>query len=102
MHFFRALWSNDLGSAQFLVKNSDGDILHYSDIVTDKDSTGKVLQYPGNLYITYLTGQTILVFLMPTVLFGEKGYYDSSGISWEGEMIKKRIGDELPYEYSPE
>jgi hypothetical protein len=43
MHFFRALWSDDLNSS---------------------------------------------------------GYFDPSGISWEGEMARQRIADLLPFEYS--
>jgi hypothetical protein len=33
------------------------------------------------------------------VFFDKDGYFDQSAIMWEGEMVKKRTADQLPYNY---
>ena len=40
-----------------------------------------------------------IVFLKKRVLFDSTGYYDGTGIRWEGQMVRQRISDLLPYEY---
>lgn len=101
MHFFRALWANDLKSAGFIVKNPSGRNLHYEDIVIQEDSRTKFLKYPENLDIFYYTKLPIgqITFLKERVYFDNSGYFDSLGISWEGEFASQRIGDLLPYDY---
>jgi hypothetical protein len=103
MHFFRALWADDLKSTGFVIENSAGEILAYKDIVDDKVSPRKFLQYPDKLGICYYTKLPVstIVFLKQQVYFDSNGYFDPTGISWEGEMVKQRIADWLPYEYSP-
>lgn len=109
MHFFRALWANDLESAGFRVKNSAYKYLNYNDIVEDSlaDSLNihtKFLKYSEKLSILYDTRLTNIVFLKEKVYFDKDGYLDQTGpgISWEGEMMNKRIGDMLPYTYKIE
>jgi len=102
MHFFRALWENDLNSAGFTVKNSANETLKYNKIVIQKDSRTKYLKYPGTLGISYYTklATSYIIFLKELVYFDKNGYFDPSGISWEGDMARKRIADQLPYEYT--
>lgn len=102
MHFFRALWANDLKSAGFIVKNPSGRILNYKDIVIQEDSHGKFLKYPENLDIFYYAKLPIgqISFLKERVYFDNSGYFDSLGISWEGEFASQRVGELLPYDYS--
>jgi hypothetical protein len=102
MHFFRALWANDLKSAGFIVKNPLGRSLNYKDIVIQEDSRRKFLKYPENLDIFYYYTKLPLgqiTFLKERVYFDNSGYFDSLGISWEGEFASQRIGDLLPYDY---
>jgi len=102
MHFFRALWMNDLGSNGFMVRNSANQITNYKKIVFQKDSNTKYLRCPGGLGISYYTKQStsFIIFLKENVFFDPNGYFEPDGIIWEGEMARKRIADLLPYEYS--
>jgi CarboxypepD_reg-like domain len=106
MHFFRALWADNLESSGFKVNNSANQNLNYYDIVEDslKDSLKnhtKFLKYSKNLSILYDTRLTNIVFLKEKVGFDKDGYFDQTGpgISWEGDMLDKRVGDMLPYTY---
>ena len=106
MHFFRALWDNDLESAGFKVENSSDKYFNYYDIVEDNltDSLGnhtKFLKYFKNLSILYDTRLTKMIFLKGKVYFDKDGYFEqtSPSISWEGDMMDKRVGDMLPYSY---
>jgi len=107
MHFFRALWADNLKSAGFLIKNSEEEYLHTKDIVIQEESHSmdslneklKYLKYPENLQI-YYTSWSNIILLNPIVDFNKDGRYDDLGIHWEGEMSIKRIGDLLPFEYN--
>ena len=105
MHFFRALWANELESSGFIVKNSDEKSLNYNDIVITENirldspkSHNKALKYGENLFIHY-TKLSTLIFLKSKVFFDKDGYFDQSGIKWQGDMVTQRVGDQLPYEY---
>jgi hypothetical protein len=102
MHFFRALWIDDLNSAGFGVKNSANETIGYGKIVFQKDSHTKYLSYHGVLGICYLTKNpaSFITFLKEKVYFDPNGYFDPSGITWEGNMAQQRIADMLPFEYS--
>ena len=106
MHFFRALWADDLISTGFIVRNSDGKSLKYNDIVDDSrvDSVNnrfKFLSYTEKLTIQYNLRSTNIIFIKEYVSFDKNGNFDQTGmsISWEGEMMKKRLGDMLPYTF---
>jgi hypothetical protein len=101
MHFFRALWSNDLDSAGFKVMNSTYDILAYKCIVTQTESHSKYLKYHGELGICYKTVNPTsqIIFLKDSILFDPNGYFEPNRISWLGEMAQQRIADQLPLEY---
>jgi hypothetical protein len=103
MHFFSALWSDDLNSTGFAIRNSTNETITYNQIVFQKDTHTKYLRYTGNLGISYYTKKptSFIVFLnKKDVYFDASGYFDPSGISWEGEMARQRIADLLPFEYS--
>jgi hypothetical protein len=108
MHFFRAIWDNQLKSSGFIVTNSKREILSVRDFVIPADSIAndshlKCLKYEGNLYIGYLTevSDSHIVFLNDYALFDRNGRL-VEGIGWSGEMAKERVGDWLPFEYRAE
>jgi len=99
MHFFRALWYDDLKSTGFKVGGVTSENLSYKDIVI-VDADKKFLKYSENLAISYYSKDlTGLEFLKEKIFFSNDGYYDSDGILWEGYMANRRVGDWLPYEY---
>jgi hypothetical protein len=102
MHFFRALWVDDLNSAGFGVKNSANETIGYKKIVIQKENRTKYLKYHGALGISYLAKNpaSFITFLKEEVYFDANGYFDPSGITWEGDMARLRIADMLPFEYS--
>jgi hypothetical protein len=104
LHFFRSLWTDNLNSAGFTVKNSSNETLSSQKIVVQADNRIRYLRYPGGLCIAYYSKNpsSFIVFLKDKVYFTANGYSDPSGISWEGEMAKKRIADQLPFDYFPE
>jgi hypothetical protein len=106
MHFFRALWADDLISAGFIVKNPAGKYLSYKDIVEESPakspiSPTKFLKYNEKLSILFNARLSNIVFLKEKVSFDQDGHFDQTdmSISWEGEMMDQRIGDMLPYTY---
>jgi hypothetical protein len=107
MHFFRALWKDGLQKEGFSVKNTDNKFLSYEDIVkqdvnnplNSPENEIKYINHPGDLIIYYKGELTTLKLLKPRVYFYRDGKYDSTATTWEGEMIKKRIGDMLPDVY---
>jgi hypothetical protein len=106
MHFFRALWANDLESFGFEVENSASTRLSYFDIVEDRltDSLSnrtKFLKYSRDINIFYDTRLTKITFLKEKIYFDKDGYWDQTvpGIIWDGDMMDKRVGDMLPYNY---
>ncbi len=101
MHFFRALWNDDLESNGFVVKDSAWNIVGYEDIVLEEGNTKKILASMGDLMIVY-GERSHIMFSKEKVLFEPDGFFDPKGITWKGFMGKKRVGDWLPYEYSYE
>jgi len=109
MHFFRALWANDLVASGFSIRNSDSKKLKYDSIVINENQDqlnipvtyNKFITSPTTLIISYEKYFSNIEFLKTQVYFDATGYYDYSGICWIGEMMTKRIGDTLPYEYQP-
>jgi hypothetical protein len=101
IHFFRALWTNDLNTAGFTVRNSAKETLHYEKIVLQQDAHTKYLRYPGGLGISYLTNQStsFIKFIKETVFFDPSGYFEPDGIIWQGEIARQRIADLVPYDY---
>ncbi|RLD92184.1 MAG: hypothetical protein DRJ13_16825 [Bacteroidetes bacterium] len=100
MHFFRALWADELYSTKFTVKSPSGDKLSYEDMVILSPMNTKFMKYPESLVIHYAVKWSKINFKSEFAYFASDGYFDPAEIGWEGEMGKKRIGDSLPYEYN--
>jgi hypothetical protein len=101
MHFFRALWLNNLESTGYSISDTTSKKLSYSDIVVEKDSITKYLKYRGKLVITYhRRAVSYIVMSKNGVSFDKNGYFDAYAIKWDGEMAKHRIADWLPLDYS--
>lgn len=100
MHFFRALWNNELKSNGFDVKDLSGEDLDYNKCVISLDRNTKVLICSKQIAIHYELGLSYATKKKWQIYFNENGYYDSLGVSWSGEMVVQRIADWLPYEYS--
>lgn len=102
MHFFRALWNNDLESAGYTVKNLGNINISYKNFIIQTDSLTKHFNYTGMLGIEDHMGLTTswVIFVKDYVSFDKRGYFDPFAISWDGAMAVKRIADWLPYEYS--
>ena len=107
MHFFRALWANELTTAGFIVKNSANKYLSYKDIVVEENcnlpdsikTCKKYLKYRENLQIIYSSSLSDVTLFAPKVRFDKNGNFDL-GLEWGGEMLTKRVGDMLPSEYT--
>jgi len=101
MHFFRSLWVNKLEKTGFVVNNLNNEFVDYKDIVVEDDKHQKFLANQKYLGICYYSKMTTshIKFIKEKVLFNKNGYFDESGISWDGKMADKRIGDQLPYDY---
>ncbi len=102
MHLFRSLWFNELDSAGFEIRNQHKDSVRYTDLVFQDNVHSKYLKHRGVLSVYYKVEQegTLMVFKKDSIPFDPNGYYEPYGISWEGEMAKRRIADMLPYDYS--
>lgn len=102
MHFFRALWENDLESAGYTIKNLGNININYKNFIVQTDSLTKHFSYHGMLGIEDHMGFTTswIIFVKDYVSFDKRGYFDPFAISWDGAMSAKRIADWLPYEYS--
>ncbi len=98
MHFFRVLWSGQLKSSGFLVRDPSFEPLKIDDIVFQDDKHNKFLKYNSYILIDYYTNRSIIEFIKNSVYFDESGFFNP-GIKWRGEMAKQRIADWLPYEY---
>jgi hypothetical protein len=110
MHFFRSLWENKLdlnGFSMFtLIKIEDSyDWFRftYANVVFQSDSLTKYLKHMGELKVRYRNkwgGESSILTIKDSVQFDKHGYFDPLRIKWQGDMVRQRIGDLLPYEYS--
>jgi hypothetical protein len=101
MHFFRVLWSGQLKSSGFTIRNSSNRPLRLDKLVFQDDLQYKYLSFPTSLLINYYDRRSTIEFVMQPVYFDESGYFDP-GIKWTGDMARQRIADWLPYEYAIE
>ena len=102
MHFFRALWENELATEGFSLKNIGKVEIQYSNIVVQPDSLNKYFKYHGMLgvYNNQRLTTSWITFIREYVYFDKRGYFDPFAISWDGAMAKQRVSDILPYEYT--
>ncbi len=101
-HFFRTLWSDTFKSNGFAVLDSLYKNVKYKDMVIKDQKNDKFFSYPTGLRLMYNKKGSYIIFLKEYVYFDKTGYFDPSGIKWEGEMANQRIADWLPYEFSIE
>lgn len=99
MHFFRVLWSNELKSSNFLVRDPTFKHLKYKDMVSQDENQNKFLKYSNNILIDYGNRRSVIEFINDSVYFDETGFFNP-GIKWWGYMGKQRLADWLPYEYN--
>jgi hypothetical protein len=104
MHFLRTLWFNEIALTGYKLWNSANDTLGYKNLVSESDLHSKYLKYHGRLGIYYNPAgeESLMIFLKDSILFDPNGFFEPNGISWEGAMARQRIGDMLPYDYSPD
>lgn len=106
MHFLRSMWEDELTKAGYSIATTGGKSLAYNRIVVQEAGNVqdarrqylKYLSYPFPIVIYYGVEVSTMILLKQRVYF-EKSGFQGSGIIWEGSMLKKRIGDMLPYEY---
>lgn len=106
MHFLRSLWNNDLNDAGFTVRDSFKKVLTYDRLVTQPvglpgSDTMKFFKYRGTASIAYYSKTPLSSFSIEkdSVYFNRNRVLVPSGVSWDGEMARRRIGDLLPLEY---
>ena len=102
LQFFRALWEDKAKKYGFTILDSIYNPVKYKEVVLSDSLNNKFLSYHGNLNIGYSERSSRAIFLKKFVHFDKTGYYDPTGINWNGFMAFQRMGDWLPYEYSPE
>ncbi|MGW8316195.1 MAG: carboxypeptidase-like regulatory domain-containing protein [Bacteroidales bacterium] len=102
LHFFRALWKNELDQTPFTVRDSTDQELKGIQIVSTDAQGRKYLLHDGPLDLSYFTSWSRLHFTRDSVPFDRSGYSDPQAISWEGSLGKLRVGDWLPSDYLPE
>lgn len=126
MHFFRVLWNNAIHNSEFKVffsKEAEINVifhknkLHLTQNESEHNEMSEInllnsvmienvhvknLYYPETLIITYYKhNKSYLSFHKNTsIQFTKSGFFNPVNIYWEGDMANKRIGDQLPYEYS--
>ena len=99
--FIRKLWSDELKSSGYTLKNYfTGELLKYKDVITVDDQGRKYLSYPGDLEILYYNYYNGIKFLGEKAFIDRNGFFDPVSLSWRGRMSTQRIADFLPYEYS--
>lgn len=89
-----------------LLTNSDERSIGYNNIVIQEagnvqqsdQQVIKYISYPLPVLIYYGVDFSTMILLRQRVSFEKTGNH-GAGIIWEGDMLKKRIGDTLPYEY---
>lgn len=101
MHLFRVLWSGQLKSSGFTIRNPSHKSLKLDAIVLQDESHNKYLSYDTSLSVEYNDRISFVRFIMQPVYFEESGFFNP-GIKWEGDMALQRIADWLPYEYTIE
>jgi hypothetical protein len=110
MHFFRALWRNELRQEGFAVRDANQIELAYEDLVRekitdDKGQVGKYFRYRHQQTLFYrrnLHGWFFMLEPYGDVYFDEQGFFSPIGLSWNGAVAQRRIGDLLPFEYWPQ
>jgi hypothetical protein len=101
LHFFQSLWANNLKGQGFSVRDRNGSILGYEDLVVSEDGQ-KFLWYREDLTV-YYPGKTSYIRFREKnrVFFDKSGYFDPVAIMFTGDMGRTRVGDLLPLGFVP-
>lgn len=109
MHFFRALWENQVELDDYIIADSRNPKLYYEELVVESYKrtlteirTTKHLKYNGSLFVTYYPRKWLkrnTLSITEEVYFDKRGYFDPLSVVWEGVMATQRVADLLPYEY---
>jgi hypothetical protein len=102
MHFFRSLWNDQLKETPFQVYNQEGKKLGYPQIVRVDENGSKYLRYEGILEVYYFMNLSRIGLRREALFFDGSGFFDPDGISLQGRMSEKRVGDWLPWDYAAE
>ena len=100
MHFIRELWNNNLEESGFTTKS----VINRKSIDTIslyQSDNLKFIVGKGTIFISYYSKipDTWVYVLKELVIIDKTGFFDPSGLSWQGEMARQRVGDMLPYDY---
>lgn len=108
LHFFRALWVNNLDIEGFVVEGNSNaakelqydDFVKYSGSFRDENSP-KFLKYNGVLNVSYTPNHSTcrVNFMKDSTFFYKNGHFDGASINWAGGMETNRIADLLPLNY---
>jgi hypothetical protein len=114
MHFFRLLYQEKLiqtGKNHFLLPEDSSNTKGYiisskktndsDSLVIRKDSISSYLKKEDEINVRFRMKSSKIYIQMDSVYFEKNGYFDPVEITFSGDMSKKRIGDLLPFEYSP-
>jgi hypothetical protein len=100
MHFFRTLWLDSLQAKGFVVRKNTFDELKSKNVVIEYNDN-KFLKSNQKLSVSYGRSISYINFLKDYVYFDKTGYFDPTGINWQGAMADQRVADWLPNEYWP-
>lgn len=128
MHFFRQLYKgkftqagnaiiiptedklspieNVLTPYEYLIRSDS--VIKPDSFVVKNDSISGYLKHTGKLFVTKKSKEkgwemhtkTVLDLQTDSLYFKKNGFFDPNAVTFEGEMSKQRIGDQLPFEYS--
>ncbi len=99
--FVRKLWSKDLKSSGYSMRNyHSGEVWKYGDVVSEDLMGRKYLNFQATMEIKYYQHISKIRLLEPEAFIDSDGFFDPASISWGGRMAGLRIADFLPYEFS--
>jgi hypothetical protein len=96
--FSISLLDNSLFSTGFIIGSKTR--INSNSLVIRKDSITSYFKKEGKLQIRFGTRYSTIELRMDSVCFEKNGYFDPNEIWVSGDMSKRRISDQLPFEYS--
>lgn len=104
MHFMRSLWENSLDKNGFEIYTTQSKRVYSNDIVVrEAGSQTYIRTSDKKLKIVYFSNpSSYLILEKDLVLIDQNGYFDPSGVIWQGSIANQRVGDLLPFEYEEE
>ncbi len=111
MHFFRALWNEDLGSKGFKIDFPRHLLVDKLEIFQDEATAGGTMELSKYIHFLGPLPTRITIDYKPKnmssditlteayILIEKNGFFEGGKIFWYGDMAMQRIADLLPYEY---